>query len=74
MRFSEQIVELFRNMYKKQEAAVSKPPRGLTKWFQIGQYVRQGCMLSPHLLNIYSKSIIRKALVLSVQSRLGARL
>ena len=30
-------------------------------WFQIGKGVRQGCLLSPCLLNLYAENIIRNA-------------
>ena len=32
-----------------------------TEWFQIGKGVRQGCILSPCLFNLYSEHIMRKA-------------
>ena len=31
---------------------------GTTDWFQIGQGVRQGCILSPYLFNLYAEYII----------------
>ena len=34
---------------------------GTTDWFQIGEGVRQGCILSPCLFNLYAKYIMRKA-------------
>ena len=34
---------------------------GTTDWFQIGKGVRQGCILSPCLFNLYAKYIMRKA-------------
>jgi len=32
-----------------------------TDWFQIGKGVRQGCMLSPCLFNLYEEYIMRNA-------------
>ena len=34
---------------------------GRTDWFQIGKGVRQGCILSPCLFNLYAEYIIRNA-------------
>ena len=36
-------------------------PNGTTDWFQIGKGVRQGCMLSPCLFNLYAEYITRNA-------------
>ena len=41
---------LWRNLYAGQEATV-RTGHGTTDWFQIGKGVRQGCILSPCLLN-----------------------
>ena len=51
---------LLRNLYAGQEAAV-RTGHGIADWFQIGKGVRQGCILSPCLLNLYEKYIIRNA-------------
>ena len=40
---------LLRNLYAGQEATV-RTGHGTTDWFQIGKGVRQGCILSPCLL------------------------
>ena len=32
-----------------------------TDWFQIGKGVRQGCILSPCLFNLYTEYIMRNA-------------
>ena len=34
---------------------------GQTDWFQIGKGVRQGCILSPCLFNLYAEYITRNA-------------
>ena len=44
---------LLRNLYAGQEAT--------TDWFQIGKGVRQGCILSPCLYNLYAEYIMRNA-------------
>ena len=46
---------LFRNLYADQEATV-RTGLGPTDWFQIGKGVRQGCILSPCLFNLYGES------------------
>ena len=45
-----------RNLYISQEAGV-RTGRGTTDWFQTGKGVRQGCMLSPCLFNLYAEYI-----------------
>ena len=49
---------LLRNLYAGQEATV-RTGHGTTDWFQTGKGVRQGCMLSPCLLNLYAEYIMR---------------
>ena len=51
---------LFRNLYAGQEATV-RTGHGTTDWFQIGRGVRQGCILSPCLFNLYAEYIMRNA-------------
>jgi len=34
---------------------------GTTDWFQTGKVVRQGCILSPCLFNLYAEYIMRNA-------------
>ena len=48
---------LLRNLYAGQEATV-RTGHGTTDWFHIGQGVRQGCILSPYLFNLYAEYII----------------
>ena len=51
---------LLRNLFSGQEAIV-RTAHGTTDWFQIGKGVRQGCILSPCLFNLYAEYIMRKA-------------
>ena len=49
---------LLRNLYAGQEATV-RTGHGTTDWFQIGEGVRQGCILSTCLFNFYAEYIMR---------------
>ena len=51
---------LLRNLYAGQEATV-RTGHGKTDWFQIGKGVRQDCVLSPCLFNLYAEYIMRNA-------------
>ena len=46
--------------YAGQEATV-RTGHGTTDWFQIGKGIRQGCILSPCLFNLYAEYIMRNA-------------
>ena len=49
-----------RNLYAGQEATARTGHR-ITDWFQVRQGVRQGCILSPCLFNLYAEYIMRNA-------------
>ena len=51
---------LLRNVCAGQEATV-RTRHGTTDWFQTGKGVRQGCILSPCLFNLYAKYIMLNA-------------
>ena len=51
---------LLRNLYAGQEETV-RTGHGTTDWFQIGKGVRQGCILSPCLFNLYAEYITQNA-------------
>ena len=60
---------LLRNLYAGQEATV-RTGHGTTDWFQIGKGVRQGCILSPCLFNLYAEYIMRNARLNEAQAGL----
>ena len=53
------ISDHLKNLYAGQEATV-RTGHGTT-WFQIRKGVRQGCILSPYLFNLYGEYIMRNA-------------
>ena len=60
MGISDHLTCLLRNTYAGQEATV-KTGHGTTDWFQIRKGVRQGCILSLCLFNLYAEYIMRNA-------------
>ena len=58
MGISDHLNCLLRNLYADQEATIRTVHR-TTNWFQIGKGVRQGCILSPCLFNLYAEYIMR---------------
>ena len=60
MGIPDYLICLLRNLFAGQEATV-RTGHGTTDWFQIGKGVRQGCILSPCLFNLYAKYIMQNA-------------
>ena len=60
MGIADHLTCLWRNLYAGQEATV-RTGHGTTDWFQMGKGVRQGCILSPCLFNLYAEYIMRNA-------------
>ena len=59
MGIPDQLTCLLRNLYADQEATV-RNRHGITDWFQTGEGVHQGCILSPCLFK-YAEYIMRNA-------------
>ena len=58
MGIPEHLIYLMRNLYAGQEATV-RTGHGTTDWFQTEKGVRQGCILSPCIFNLYAEHIVR---------------
>ena len=70
----EHMVKVIRPLYANQEAKV-RTEYGDTESFSIGKGVRQGCVLSPYLFNLYSEYIMRQANLeeLDIGVKMGGR-
>ena len=68
------MIQVIRSLYIGQKARV-RTESGVTESFDIGKGVRQGCILSPYLFNLYSEYIMRQADLgeLEIGVRIGGR-
>ena len=60
MGIPDHLTYLLRNLYAGQEAIVRTKLETADR-FQVGKRVRQGCILSPCLFNLYAEYIMRNA-------------
>ena len=67
MGIPDHLTFLLRNLYAGQEATV-RTEHGITDWFQIGEGVHQGYILSPCLFKLYAEYIMRNAGLNEVQA------
>ena len=58
MRILDHLTCLLRNLIAGQEATV-RTVHGKMDWFKIGKGVRQVCILSPYLFNLYAEYIMQ---------------
>ena len=69
MGIPDHLIYLLRNLDAGQEATVT-PGHGTTDWSQKGKGVRQGCIVSPCLFNLYAEYILRNAGVEEAQAKI----
>ena len=69
MGIPDHLICLLRNLYAGQEATV-RTEHGATNWFQIAKGIRQGCILSPCLFNLYAEYVMRNAELNEAQARI----
>jgi len=74
MAIPEHLIVLMRNLYSGQEAAI-RTEDGNSGWFTVSKGVRQGCILSPYLFNLYAEEIMRNAELYDEEAgiRIGGR-
>ena len=58
MEIVDDLTSFLRNLYVGQET-MFRTRHGTADWFQTGKGVRQGCILSPWLFNLYAEYIMR---------------
>ena len=67
MGIQDHLTCLLRNLYAGQEGTV-RTEHGTTDLFQIGKGVRQGCIVSPYLFNLYAEYIRQNARLDEIQT------
>ena len=73
MGLPDHLTGFLRNLYAGQEATV-RTLYGTTDWFKIEKGVRQGCLLSPCLFNLYTECMRNAELdELQARIRIGGR-
>ena len=72
MGFPEHLVSLIANLYTNQKATIRWNGEHC-EFFNIRKGVRQGCILSPHLFNIYTEQVMRNADIDGMGVSIGGR-
>ena len=66
------LTALLENLYNSRSSSI-RTPAGETEYFCNGKGVRQGCILSPHLFNIYTEIIMRLAITEEHDVKIGGK-
>ena len=66
LEISDHLTYLLRNLYAGQEATV-RTGQETKDWFQTGKGVRQGCILSLCIFNLYAEYIMRNPMLNEAQ-------
>ena len=69
MEIPDHLTCLLRNLYTGQEVTI-RTRHGTMDWFQTGKGVRQGCVLSPCLFNLYAEYIMQNTWLDEAQARI----
>ena len=67
MAIPDHLTSFLRNLYVGQETMI-RASHGTADWFQIGEGVSQGCILSPCLFNLYAEYIMQNAMLDEAQA------
>ena len=67
MGLPDHLICILKNLYAGQEATL-RTLYGTSDWFKIEKGVRQGCLLSPCLFNLYTEHIVRNAGLVKLQA------
>ena len=73
MGFPKHLVSLIANLYTNQKATIRWNGEHC-EFFNIRKGVRQGCILSPHLFNIYTEQVMRNADIDGMGVSIGGRI
>ena len=73
MGFPKHLVALLEALYNEQSAVIRWNGRHSSA-FKIERGVRQGCIISPHLFNLYTESVIREAGIEEMGIQIGGKL
>ena len=72
MGFSQHIISLISSLYEDQKGTI-RWGNQKCEFFNISKGVRQGCILSPHLFNIYTEQVMRESDIEDMGLKIGGR-